>query len=448
MPNVRDFGALGDGVHDDAPAFAAAIKAFPEFAVTGLEDLTVNRFRAGVLDVPPGVYRLSTPLVLNRNIHLRGAGGAWGVGLSTVLCFDSGSHGILVTKTGTGVVSDPFCNGVGSLISNLQVTAAGQSTFANGISLMMTATVRDCLVMGFKGHGIYVQSECTPGPSAWSDAAPMFTLDDGTFGGTNGYHIENTITQSNGGDGFHVVGGDSNSGILINVTSDANGGWAFFDQAQISTLYLNPLAELNANGAVCIIYDIHHAVFIGGNLTEGNGPVDHIGYNTLFVGCRVAHPDKQDSWLIANGGSINAPSFTAIAVDGVVVSTLCPVDTTQTALMMQARGDAMTNYRLRHDDSRFCWQWQSVGGIPVAEFLTNAHPTRPNLFRAPNGFLLGNAASGGDGIFLTAMPAVPAAGTWAAGDVVKNSAPNVGQPKGWVCTVAGTPGTWFSEGAL
>lgn len=34
------------------------------------------------------------------------------------------------------------------------------------------------------------------------------------------------------------------------------------------------------------------------------------------------------------------------------------------------------------------------------------------------------------------------------GDEVINRAPAVGQPKGWLCTVAGTPGTWVSEGNL
>jgi len=44
--------------------------------------------------------------------------------------------------------------------------------------------------------------------------------------------------------------------------------------------------------------------------------------------------------------------------------------------------------------------------------------------------------------------AAPTTGTWPVGAMVKNSAPSVGQPKGWVCTVAGTPGTWVSEGNL
>jgi hypothetical protein len=44
--------------------------------------------------------------------------------------------------------------------------------------------------------------------------------------------------------------------------------------------------------------------------------------------------------------------------------------------------------------------------------------------------------------------AQPAAGTWVVGDRVINNTPTVGQPKSWVCTVAGTPGTWVSEGNL
>lgn len=44
--------------------------------------------------------------------------------------------------------------------------------------------------------------------------------------------------------------------------------------------------------------------------------------------------------------------------------------------------------------------------------------------------------------------AAPTTGTWYLGDRVFNSAPATGQPKGWICTVAGTPGTWVSEGNL
>jgi hypothetical protein len=44
--------------------------------------------------------------------------------------------------------------------------------------------------------------------------------------------------------------------------------------------------------------------------------------------------------------------------------------------------------------------------------------------------------------------AAPTTGTWARGDRVYNVTPTVGSPKGWRCTVAGSPGTWVSEGNL
>jgi len=46
------------------------------------------------------------------------------------------------------------------------------------------------------------------------------------------------------------------------------------------------------------------------------------------------------------------------------------------------------------------------------------------------------------------LSAAPTIGTWKLGDRVVNTSPAVGQPKGWICTVAGTPGTWVSEGNL
>jgi hypothetical protein len=44
--------------------------------------------------------------------------------------------------------------------------------------------------------------------------------------------------------------------------------------------------------------------------------------------------------------------------------------------------------------------------------------------------------------------AIPVWGIYRIGEYIVNSNPVVGQPKGWRCTVAGTPGTWVSEGNL
>lgn len=44
--------------------------------------------------------------------------------------------------------------------------------------------------------------------------------------------------------------------------------------------------------------------------------------------------------------------------------------------------------------------------------------------------------------------AIPTGGVWRQGDKIFNINAAAGQPKGWVCTVAGEPGTWVSEGNL
>lgn len=44
--------------------------------------------------------------------------------------------------------------------------------------------------------------------------------------------------------------------------------------------------------------------------------------------------------------------------------------------------------------------------------------------------------------------AAPTTGTWQQGDVVWEIYPQEGQPLGWACTVAGTPGTWSPFGAV
>ena len=49
--------------------------------------------------------------------------------------------------------------------------------------------------------------------------------------------------------------------------------------------------------------------------------------------------------------------------------------------------------------------------------------------------------------YLTAV-APPTSGAWDVGDRIYDSTPTTGSPKSWVCTVAGTPGTWVSEGNL
>jgi hypothetical protein len=46
------------------------------------------------------------------------------------------------------------------------------------------------------------------------------------------------------------------------------------------------------------------------------------------------------------------------------------------------------------------------------------------------------------------LAAAPTTGTWKQGDIVFNTAPAASGKVGWVCVVAGAPGTWKPFGAI
>ena len=74
--------------------------------------------------------------------------------------------------------------------------------------------------------------------------------------------------------------------------------------------------------------------------------------------------------------------------------------------------------------------WSTIGGGSKGTLL--------NIF--------GIKYSGEDGQWVS--NAEPTKLNWNVGDRVTNFTPAIGQPKGWVCITAGTPGTWVSDGNL
>lgn len=64
-----------------------------------------------------------------------------------------------------------------------------------------------------------------------------------------------------------------------------------------------------------------------------------------------------------------------------------------------------------------------------------------------NGYIQ-NARVGNGTNRLTNGSAAPTTGAWVVGDIVLNTAPTAGGNIGWVCTTAGSPGTWKTFGAI
>ena len=99
-------------------------------------------------------------------------------------------------------------------------------------------------------------------------------------------------------------------------------------------------------------------------------------------------------------------------------------------------------------------------GMDIRSTGTNSTVTGNRISACTVGILAGHRCTFDDtndltgcttkwsGSYAYTQTAAPAAGTWTVGDRTVQRTPTVGQPKAWVCTVAGTPGTWVSEGNL
>ena len=213
---VRDCGAVGDGVTNDAPAIQACINAngartihFPKTRPWGQADY----YLAATLTVPI------------HNTILEGEGG--GLNDGTILQFAPGTSGIRL-------------NGMGDVVRDLSVRGGdpwntfdfGTYTFngtADGIQLASGQEVLDHVyVYGFSRHGVNGDSEAFAGNS-------------------NLWKLTNVTSESNRGDGFHFHGTDANAGRCDLCNSRLNQGWGFFDDALLPNTYIAPHTEANHN---------------------------------------------------------------------------------------------------------------------------------------------------------------------------------------------------------
>jgi hypothetical protein len=160
--NVKDFGAVGDGLANDSAAIQAAIDA-------------VSTAGGGVVYIPEGTYVLGTTgLIVYQNIRLCG----------DVNSYVAGTRGTLLTYSGTAVVIGGT-NLLNVTIEDLSIDATGSTgTSVVGIQLngVWLSTVRRVRVKGVtrtKGYGILVLNNDNaygPGTDPWGAQHNLFEM--------------------------------------------------------------------------------------------------------------------------------------------------------------------------------------------------------------------------------------------------------------------------------
>jgi len=242
-------------------------------------------------------------------------------------------------------------------------------------------------------------------------------------GSANGIYIENfvfdlvaiPINIVNFQDGIYFSNGwvtsfDGNTALSNGPCQIGNNGatydpaqFVFFSNVKFNSFNTNLLnVACNASFSNCAFYDYNRA-----DSSDATGSAVAIKANGIFV---------QFANCYFNGA---ARTYSSAVYEGGTYSTY-KVQVTNTDIQSMGTGKASFNLAA----GRF-----SVSSTELAKFT----------FNGLTGLAKFNSLC---------IPSVPTAGTWAVADRFLTSVPTVGQPKSWVCTVAGTPGTWVSEGNL
>ena len=199
----------------------------------------------------------------------------------------------------------------------------------------------------------------------------------------------------------------------------------------------------------------------------------------LFVGCysESGQPPSVTAQLTMVIGGLHAADFDATSAGwhildgymnatrwregGVLASNASArvIALADTGSLMSLRDPAESSgnfpIRLKGATGRFFWDWANSTNS-LFEF-TNSLATVANGFPREVATRMGGAAGiamrqgyfrGGAMKFVGTGTAAPASGTYVQGDIVYNETPASAGFIGWVCTVAGTPGTWKTFGLI
>lgn len=496
--DVAWFGAVGDGATDDTAAINAAITAVDNEGggmivaprvyrvfdqVNACSNLVIDGLGSGVLLAKAGnttkyiVRGEDVDNVLFRSIKIEGAGVA---GVESVWFSDSNDikfEKCEVIKAGTLGLSFTTCTFV--VISGCSLS----SNYFYG------AQLKDCINCRVENNLCSQNGETGSATSAFGRGVVLWRCVDSVVAFNRfvanteyGFRIYSELADTSSSQGNRIIG----NYFRDNAAAD----FVLYDESQAGLLVLkntisDNIAVRTTNASLGVVYVLHGGqnTFVNNHAyKEGDFSADcafgfYYAMDCTMVGCsanrfdiglsftgseRICVDDftgdgvKKGATVFVEDISIKNSTFTyGGSGTSVALDLLAPVPTGKVWL----EGITMRNYNTGisiGDNAVAVTRCTSINSgssgliktgtnLSVQEFANNSFDTMLD-------FRLGSLQKtlGGNNIATHSYPVEPNTGAlaWAVGDVCVNSAPVVGNPKGWRCTVAGAPGTWVSEGNL
>lgn len=266
--SVKDFGAVGDGVTDDYPAFQAAIESLS----------ASDSYVGGMILIPSGTYYLSQTWKIRKRVTIQGTNaGDQPQTAACTLLFPINTDGI---RFYSNIDSSTGTDGTMSVLRNVQVRAAAKGTSGIGIKSTTSIRIEHCIVRDFKSHGIEIHGQTGTGATGVADF----------------WNISNVRVVTCGGHGLYTHGNDSQVGVASQLECVANGGWGFYDESPYTNTYIACQAAGNTTGS---FYHANTMSYQGG----------------IYVGCYVEYDAGATVSLtegcLVIGGTLNSNTATA-----------------------------------------------------------------------------------------------------------------------------------------
>jgi len=425
--SVLDYGAVGDGTTDDTTAFQACADA-----------LVTN---GGIMSVPVGTYKLTATVNIPGSVVVEGEGNN-----SLLKFYDAANfHGLSfyggdwtpsISPFEEGGVRDLRIDG-SNLTFNLNARGAvrfyivGHAVCENvrvenwqGVGFMLDSStdvvIRNCYVYRSYEHSVYISGHyATAGYELTGEGGHKILNNTIVESGYNSGTTHMAIKQANDARNVSIK-----NNLIIDSTSVAINA-----ETTVGGTITGNAIKGSAQQAIRLLSTAVGPISISDNtITDGVvGPIKIEGGADFLISNNYIKPATSTWAMVCD--DMNDSVITGNIIDGAATN-VYGIDIDGTSSGNLVSGNTFTNSLT----------------IDLRTVSTTSNNTVINN--------LGDSISNGGtrNVFRTKRvgegTVAPTAGVWAVGDITYNSAPAAGGTMGWVCTTAGTPGTWKTFGTI
>lgn len=501
--NFAAFDPAADGVTDDGPKLALALAA--QMNGTGF-------YQSGpALFLPNASYFVGQTINLKRATKLFGNSSGLPSDSGPMLIFPPDVIGIIVNRYNTfgeQIEAPPTTGADASIIEGIKLKSTlGDDATKHAIRLRARAIIRNVNISGFSGDGINIKASAGTSDPAVEGNANNWQVETVRITGCGGNGIYVDGADANAGvcigadcsqNGRWAIWDSSflgNTYLACHAAENGLAGVANNSSAQTSLVSYNNIrwgAHPNATAAqlVATTPGTDDTVWVeilagapnvysplwqpgqpAGTFFQGGAYyADNANARNLFLGCYSETGTAGSAFVgpclvlggsmghINQGSTIQATNGGEVKLDGLEL-----VDE-QVSVKIAGDPDNGDILKWSHDDDSSFWPWRlhrrgndfaldnANVGSRTAFNLTGENTTLNMGTSSPKPYLMSfpmlGLGSGGNTRRQTYGAAPPVAGDYARGDIVYNISPSAGGKVGWVCTAAGSPGTWKPFGSI